>query len=180
MSNSFQQHLRNEGIVHERTTPNTPQQNGKAERMNRTLVEAAKSMMHAAGLSYGFWQEAITTAVHVRNRAPKRAFKWRTSFEVLTGTKPDVSRLRVFGCLAYRHIHKDDRRKLEPNAQPLVFVGYEANSKGYRLWDKRSRKIVVSTDVVFDETVFPYRTQPSPSGQPAMSNPTPKIGRAHV
>lgn len=108
MSNAFQQHLRDEGIVHRRTIANTPQQNGKAERMNRTLVESAKSMLHAAGLSYAFWEEAILTAVHVRNRAPKGALDWRTSFEKVTNTVPDVSHFRVFGCLAYRHIPKDD------------------------------------------------------------------------
>ena len=93
----------------------------------------------------------MKTAVHVRNRAPKKSLDWRTPFEIITGSKPDVSHFRVFGCLAYRHIHKDHRRKLDAHAQPLTFVGYEVGSKGYRLWDKHTHKIISSTDVVFDE-----------------------------
>ncbi|GJE99425.1 hypothetical protein PsYK624_156870 [Phanerochaete sordida] len=129
-------------------------------------------------LSKGFWEEAVMTAVHVRNRAPHRALDWRTPIEVLTGTIPDVSYFRVFGCLAYRHVPKDKRKKLDAHAQPLVFVGYETNSKGYRLWDKHSRRLIASTDVVFDETVFPNRpeapasTSSKPSG-PATSMPEP-------
>lgn len=171
-SKSFIAKLKSLGIVHQRTNPDTPQQNGKAERYNRTIVEAAKSLLHAAGMSYGFWEEAVKTAVHVRNRAPKKALDWRTSIEVLTGEKPDVSYFRVFGCLAYRQIHKDHRRKLEPNAQSLVFVGYEAGSKGYRLWNRHTHKIVSSIDVIFDELVFPFLVPPSSSSSNTTNPPS--------
>jgi transposase InsO family protein len=69
-SKEFTQYLKDSGIVHERTISDTPQQNGLAERFNRTIVGAAKSMLHTAGLSYGFWVEAVRTANHVRNRSP--------------------------------------------------------------------------------------------------------------
>lgn len=169
MSTEFQDFLKSEGIVHQRTTPGTPQQNGKAERLNRTIVESAKSMLHTAGLSNGFWEAAVSTAVHVRNRAPKRSLGWRTPYEVLTGRKPDVSYFRTFGCLAYRLVPRDKRLKLAPNAESLVFVGYEFGTKGYRLWDKHSRKFVISTDVVFDENIFPNR--PTPSTPPTRTIP---------
>lgn len=173
MSREFQTLLETEGIIHNRTTPSTPEQNGKAERINRTLVEAAKSMLHAAGLSDGFWEEAVKTAVHVRNRAPHRGLGWRTPVEVLTGKKPDVSYFRVFGCLVYRLVLRDNRTKLEPNSEPMVFVGYEYGTKGYRLWDKRSRRIVISTDAVFDEQVFPNRpTPPIPPKPPLIVRPS--------
>ena len=172
-SKRFIQRLKDLGIVHQRTNPDTPQQNGKAERFNRTIMEAALSMLLAAGMSKGFWEEAVKTAVHVRNRAPKKSLDWRTPFEIITGSKPDVSHFRVFGCLAYRHIHKDHRRKLDAHAQPLTFVGYEAGSKGYRLWDKHTHKIVSSTDVVFDELVFPDRPETIPQPSSNIPNPTP-------
>lgn len=75
-SNTFQTYLKELGIIHRRTTPDTPQQNGKAEHMNCTLVEAAKSMLHAAGMSFGFWEEAVYTTVHVRNCSPNVGKKW--------------------------------------------------------------------------------------------------------
>jgi hypothetical protein len=136
--------------------------------MNRTIVEAAKSLLYASGMSLGFWEEAVRTAMHVRNRAPKKALNWRTPVEVLTGHKPDISYFRTFGCLAYKHVQGNKRRKLEPNAQPMVFVGYEAGSKGYRLWDTCTHKITTSTDVVFDELIFPYcLTPPTLSSKPS-------------
>lgn len=173
MSKSFQSKLKAKGILHERTNAHTPQQNGKAERMNRTLMEAARSMMHAAGLSNGFWQEAVRTAVHVRNRSPKQALRWRTSSEVLTGSVPDVSYFRVFGCLAYRHIHGTERKKLDAKADACVFVGYEPGTKGYRLWDKRTRTLTTSIDVIFDETVFPNRPTPPSSNEAPGPGPWP-------
>lgn len=102
----------------------------------------------------------MQTAVHVCNRAPKKALSWHTFIEALTGTILDVSYFRVFSCLIYCYVQGNKQCKLEPNAQPLVFVGYKPSSKGYQLWDKCSCKIVASTDVIFDKTVFLYAPIP--------------------
>lgn len=179
-SNAFTAKLRKMEIQHQCTVPDTPQQNGKAERMNRTLVEAANSMLQAAGMSPGFWEEAVRTAVHVRNRAPKKALKWRTPVEVLTGSKPNVDYFCVFGCLAHRLIQGDKRKKFDPHSEACVLVGYDTDSKGYRLWSKSSRKLISSTDVIFDESVFPYRSPPptpssssrKPEAEPQPSQPS--------
>lgn len=69
--------------------------------MNCTIVGFAKAMLHAAGLTQGFWKEVAAMATHVRNRAPSRVIDWMSSIEKLTGKAPDISYFRVFGCKAY-------------------------------------------------------------------------------
>ena len=143
--------MKSEGIRHERTIPKTPEQNGVAERMNRTLVETVRSMLTGARLSHEFWAEALATAVYLRNRSPTRAVKGMTPYEAWTTEKPTVAHLRVFGSDAYAHIPKDERGKLDPKAKKCIFVGYGEETKGYRLFDPVRGKIFFSRDVVFNE-----------------------------
>ncbi len=103
-SRVFDDYLKAKGITHQTTVPHRPEQNGIAERMNRTLVEAAHSMMFHAGMPKEFWAEAIHTAAYVHNRSPTRSLKEVTPFQRMYGQKPDVSNLRVFGCIAFKHI----------------------------------------------------------------------------
>lgn len=111
VSSEFDDYLESEGICHERTIPKTPQHNGVAERMNRTLVEAVPSMLADAKLSRIFGAEAVSTAVYLKNRSPTKALKDMTPFEAWTKEKPRIEHLRVFGCDAYAHIPKDDKGK---------------------------------------------------------------------
>ena len=129
-STMFEDYLKSEGIRHECTIPKTPEQNGVAERMNRTLVEAVRSMLTGARLSHEFWVEALATAVYLRNRSPTRAVKGMTPYEAWTTEKPTVAHLRVFGSVAYAHIPKDERGKLDPKAKKCIFVGYGEETKG--------------------------------------------------
>lgn len=146
--------LRNEGIGHQTTTPYTPQQNGKAERLNRTLQERVRAMLADANLKPEFWAEAVQTAAYVRNQSPV-AGKNKTPWELFYGTKPDVSGLRVFGTKAYVHIPKEKRgarSKFNPVSEPGIMLGYAHNggTKAYRIMlDDGSIKI--SRDVIFDE-----------------------------
>ena len=103
--------MKSEGIRHERTVPKTPEQNGVAEQMNRTLVETMQSMLIYAKLPHAFWAEAISTAVYLRNRSPTKVLKDMTPFEAWMKQKPCVEHLRVFGCDAYAHVAKDERKK---------------------------------------------------------------------
>jgi len=115
-------------------------------------------MLHNAGLSYGFWEHAVCTATHIYNRSPIRSLKWRTPHEIRSGGHtPDISYFHVFGCKAYVHMHKDDRKKLDPKAFEATFIGYKPGSKGYRLWDKCTRSVILSRDVKFDEESYPSR-----------------------
>ena len=108
MSNEFSQFLAENGIRRELTHPNSPQQNGVAERFNRTLFEMARSLLHHAGLETSFWAEALKTAVYIRNRSPTRALIGQTPYEAWHGTKPDLSHMRVFGSKAYAQIPTGD------------------------------------------------------------------------
>ena len=107
----FDNYLKEEGIFHQTTVPDNPSQNGIAERMNHTLVEAARSMMYHANMPQKFWAEAINTAVYLRNSSPTISLKGVTPYESLYGEKPDVSNLKFFGCAAYVHVAKQKRKK---------------------------------------------------------------------
>eukprot|EP00795_Rhopilema_esculentum_P005567 gene5567-biopygen555 len=158
VSNEFENLLKRKGIKHETSVPHSPQQNGVAERMNRTLVESAKAMMNHAGLSKTFWAEAVNTAAYIRNRVITSA-SGQTPYEKWYGKPPDVSHFRVFGCIAYAHIPEAERRKLDKKANRLRFLGYSANQKGYRLFDMQSKRIVIRRDVNFNENDFGSQKQ---------------------
>eukprot|EP00795_Rhopilema_esculentum_P007998 gene7998-biopygen1703 len=158
VSNDFENLLKRKGIKHETSVPHSPQQNGVAERMNRTLVESAKAMMNHAGLSKTFWAEAVNTAAYIRNRVITSA-SGQTPYEKWYGKPPDVSHFRVFGCIAYAHIPEAERRKLDKKANRLRFLGYSANQKGYRLFDMQSKRIVIRRDVNFNENDFGSQKQ---------------------
>jgi len=144
VNNDLKHILKEAGIEHKLTMPYSPQQNGRAECFNCTVMEKGTSMLHHAGLSLGFWKTAVNTAVHIYNRTPTRSNKWRTPLELWDGTVPDVSYLKVFGCKAYYHVPEHKRRKLDPKSGEAVFVGYEPLSKGYTLWDRHSQCFISS------------------------------------
>ena len=154
-SSEFTSYLTKEGIKHELTTPHTPQQNGVAERLNRTLIEGVRSMLANSKLPHRFWAEALSTTVYLRNRSPTKALDRITPYEAWRGIKPDVSLLRVFGCSAYAHVPKVERRKLDAKIRKCVLLGYGIEQKGYRLYDLGRMKVIHSRDVVFDETSMP-------------------------
>jgi len=149
--------------------PGTPQQNGKAEWFNCTIMDKAMSMLQTVGLSNGFWEHALSTATHIYNHTPIHSLKWHTPHEAWnTGHIPDVSYFQVFGCKAYMHVPADKQHKLDAKAILVTFVGYELGSKGYRLWDKNTHSVHLSRDVTFDESSFPARdkeTSPTPMSQ---------------
>ena len=149
--NKFETYLKNEGIRHEKTVPKTPEQNGVAERLNRTLVESARSMLLDAVLSKHYWAEAISTAAYLRNRCPTKAVQGKTPFEAWHGKKPSVDHLRVFGCDAYAHLPKDERGKFDTKANKCILLGYGEQTKGYRLYDVNEKKVLYSRDVRFNE-----------------------------
>ena len=133
------EYLAENGIEHQTSMPYSQQQNGRAERFQQTIVNKANSMRLSAGLSDGFWSYATLAAVHVYNRTPIIQVDYLTPYELWhPGQKPDVSHIRIFGCLAYVHILKEKRSNLQAKAKPLIFVGYEPGSKGYKFWDTNS------------------------------------------
>ncbi|MCO5564150.1 hypothetical protein L7F22_017806 [Adiantum nelumboides] len=152
MSDAFKDFLGKKGIKHQCTMPYTPQQNGVAERKNRSLMEMARCMLKAKSLPHKLWMEAVACAAHVLNRCPTRALRTITPYESWYDRKPSVSYLRVFGCLAYAHIPQQLRGKLDDKAVKCIFVEYSSGSKGYRLYNPTTNKIFESRDVIFAKT----------------------------
>jgi hypothetical protein len=150
-SRRFSDFLKASGIHHQKTVPYTPQQNGVAERANRTIVEKARSMIHGANLHDELWAEAVWTAVHLKNISPTSAVHEMTPAEAWSGKKPSVEYLRAFGCKAYAHVPHHLRGKFDQKSKELIFVGYSSESKGYRLYDPKSKAVRVYRDVIFDE-----------------------------
>jgi hypothetical protein len=139
------------GIKRELTMPYNPQQNGVAERKNRTIYEAVRAMMHDQNLPLSLWAEAVSTAVYIQNRCPHKALEAKIHEEVFTGIKPLVDHLRIFGSPVYIHIPKKKRTKLEPSGKKRTFVGYSETSKAYRIYIPGQKFIEVSRDVTFHE-----------------------------
>jgi transposase InsO family protein len=152
-SGQFNDYLRAHGITRQTTPAYTPEHNGVAERANRTLVESAKCMLHTAQLPPAYWALALATAAFLRNRSPTRALQRMTPYEAWTGVKPSLAGLRVFGCLAYVHIPKANRTKLEYKARPCILVGYSMQSKAYLCYDRVRDSIITSRDVEFAEHI---------------------------
>lgn len=138
----------------EKTLPGTPQQNGIAERMNRTLTERARSMRIHAGLPKQFWADAISTAAYLINHGPSVPLNFGIPDEVWSGKEVNLSHLKIFGCVAYVHLSDKVRDKLDAKSLKCTFIGYDGDEFGYRLWDEKNRKIVRSRDVIFNESVL--------------------------
>ena len=113
-SGKFAAFCRDRGIVQKFTPPYTPQLNGVAERMNRTLVESTRCMLEHADLSIEYWGKAVMTAAFLRNRCPTRATgNDKSPYECWTQKKPLLKNLKVFGCHAYVHVPRERRSKLD-------------------------------------------------------------------
>lgn len=138
-------------IKHELTAPYTPQQNGVAERISRTLVEKARSTMNAMNLPVDFWAEAAVTAGYLSNVSPTRAVYKKTPHEVWFGKKPYVDHLRVFGCVVFTHVQ--NQQKLDSRVEKGIFVGYAQDAKAYRVFNPVTNKIIISRDMVFMENI---------------------------
>ena len=105
-SNQFKELCKDLGIKRELTTPYNPQQNGVAERKNKTIMEAARAMLHDQDLPMHLWEKAARTTMYVQNRTLDKVLKNKTPEEVFFGKKPEVRHLRIFGCPVYIHIPK--------------------------------------------------------------------------
>ena len=135
----FKEYCRLKGIRLEYTMPTTPEFNGLAERMNRTIMDRVWSMLAHAKLSKTFWVEALMTATFVINRSPSTPLD---GVPQRVWTYKDVSyrHLKVFGCLAYVHVAKDKRGKLDSKTHLCIFLGYGDDEFSYWLWNLAERK----------------------------------------
>nr|GFC69066.1 retrovirus-related Pol polyprotein from transposon TNT 1-94 [Tanacetum cinerariifolium] len=129
----------------------TPQQNGVVERRNRTLVEAARTMLIFSRTPLFLWAEAIATACFTQNCSIiYRRFN-KTPYELINGKKPDISFLHVFGALCYPKNDREDIGKLGAKGDIGFFIGYSTDSCAYMIYNRRTKKIMETMNVSFDE-----------------------------
>jgi hypothetical protein len=153
LSNDMTKYLKSRGIQHELTIRYTPQQNGVAERMNRTLMERARCMLLGSKLEKCLWTEAILTAAYLVNRSPTSSLKDQVPAELWYGEKPNLNKLKIFGCVAYLRLPNEIlKSKSDSRTKTCYMVGYCPN--GYRLWCPQEKRIICGRDIVFDETKF--------------------------
>lgn len=147
-NNAFNDFCKKNGIERHRTCADSPQQNGVAERMNRTIMEKVRCLLDESGIEEKFWAEAVATAVYVINRTPSSANDLNIPEELWMRNVPGYRHLRRFGLLVYVHI---DQGKLKPRALKGVFIGYPTGVKGYKVWLLQDQKCIISRNAVFRE-----------------------------
>ena len=123
----FEVFCQTEGIQRHKTVSYTPQQTGLAERMNKTLLERVRCMLLSAKLPKSFWGEAVNTAAYLINRSPSTTLGFKVPEEVWSGRKPDLTHLRIFGCVAYAHVSW----MLEPRSACLLDIPVELRATNY-------------------------------------------------
>ncbi|GJZ23009.1 retrovirus-related pol polyprotein from transposon TNT 1-94 [Tanacetum coccineum] len=169
------------GISHNFSSPCTPEQNGVAERRNRTLIEAARTMLNSAKLPKQFWGEAVNTACYTQNRSIIVKRHGKTSYDVFRGRSPDISYFHVFGCPVHIHNHRDHLGKFDEKADDGFFLGYSLVAKAFRVFNIRRQEMEETVHVTFNEddeflkprsevTQWPGNTgdvQPSPTISPS-------------
>lgn len=127
-NHAFRSFLAERGAVLRLTCPYTSQQNGRAERILRTLNDSTRTMLIHAGIPLSFWPDALSTATYLLNRRPCTTRSNATPFLLLFGTEPDYQHLRVFGCQCFPNTIATTPHKLAPRSVPCVFLGYPDNT----------------------------------------------------
>jgi len=139
------------GIIHEFSSPKTPQKNGVVERKNRTLQEMARTMIHENNLAKHFWAEAVNRACYVQNRIYIKPILEKTTYELFKGRRPNISYFHQFRCTCYIPNNKLYLKKFDAKAQRGIFVGYSERSKAYKVYNSKTLCVEESMHVKFDD-----------------------------
>ncbi|MBW0550222.1 hypothetical protein O181_089937 [Austropuccinia psidii MF-1] len=145
--NNFNVHLISMGTQQIFTSPYTPEQNGEAERLNRTLGDAARKMLRASGMPLTFWSYAYKVAAYIHNQIPNTKTGDKTPLELWCGRQPQAHRLHSFGAKAIVHIPAEKRGKLEDRGRVCKLVGFQDDSRGFFFWDEGNKAIINSNHV---------------------------------
>ncbi|CAM8991331.1 unnamed protein product [Rhodiola kirilowii] len=144
------------GVIFETSCVATPQQNGRAERKHRHLLNVARALRFQASLPIRFWGQCVLTAAYLINRTPSTVLFGKTPYDLIFGKAPSYDHLRIFGSLCYAATIPRDNNKFASRSRRCVFFGYSYGKKAWRLFDLDSEAFFDSRDVVFHEGVFPF------------------------
>ena len=139
-----------EGIVVEFTTAYTPEQNGVAEQLNRTLMQMVSAMQMWSGLPRSFWGDAVLTANYLKNRLPSKRQGMKTPYEMWCQKKPEIGHIRTYGCLVHVHIPSETRAKMDKVSHQGILVGFQS-SRQYKVYNPDTKTVGVHTSVKFFE-----------------------------
>ena len=139
------------GISHEFFASITPQQNGVVERKNRVIQEMARAMLNNKDVARNLWGEAVNTACHTVNRVYFKPSSKKTPYELWKGSKPNVKYFRIFGSTCFILKDRENVGKFDPRSKEGIFLGYSSTSKAYRVYNKRTKKVMETINVVIDE-----------------------------
>ncbi|GKE89889.1 integrase, catalytic region, zinc finger, CCHC-type containing protein, partial [Tanacetum coccineum] len=157
-------------IEHQMSTAQTPEQNDFVKRQNRTLVEAAQIMLSAAKVPLYFWAEAIATTCFTQNHSLVIPRHEKTPYHIINGQKPSVKFFHIFGSLCYIIKEGENLDNMKEKGDACIFVGYSTQSRAYRVYNKRTRVIIETIHVNFDE--LPYMALDHVSSDSALQCPT--------
>ncbi len=152
----FTNMLKDQGIEIIPSAPHIHQQNGRAELIIRTLMDKSEAMRHDACIPQSWWEFSFEHAVHLYNRTPIHRLEWQTPYELLNGTKPDISQLRIFGCGAYVFLPpKICKNKLLPKSELMIYLGVGAGNHNHKFMCLPNNVIFTAAQVLFDKSLFP-------------------------
>jgi hypothetical protein len=147
-----EEYIEEESINHEFSATNTPQKNGVVERKNRGLINMVRTMLGEFKTPDQFWVKAMNTGCHGISRLYLHRLLKKATYELLTGNKPNVSYFRVYGSKCYILAKKGTNSKFAPKVVEGFLLGYDSNTRAYRVFNKSSGLVEVTSDVVFDKT----------------------------
>jgi len=166
----FDRYLDRNGIERRLTVPHTPQQNGVAERLNRTLQDMARCLMLQSGLTASFWTDAIATACYIRNRCPTSTLNGDIPFEKWTGDSLSYDNLKIFGSKVFVLDKDPTKDKLAARSFEGIFVGYPRETKGFRVWIPSKNKTIIARDVRFLEEISDIPNDSPMLDEPILEN----------
>ncbi|KAI3702412.1 hypothetical protein L6452_28150 [Arctium lappa] len=162
-NNKVEEYLESVGISHQYSAARTPQQNGVVERRNRTLVEAGRTMLSHSNLPLFLWAEAVSTACYTQNRSMiHRRFK-KTPYALINNRTPTIKYFHIFGCKCFVLNDRKKLNKFSAKADERIFIGYSSTSTAYRVYLKKTKTVIESANVTFDEEMASEQQRSEPA-----------------